>query len=110
MGDRYLVTAEEKSDETVGGILISGGADKVNSNVIVGRVEAVGDEVTEKGIEIGSRVMFAKYGATEVSRGLKCRSIFHPSTALGFDWFGLEWITYREACRRPHWKIQTCFS
>lgn len=62
LGKRIVVKALEQEQKTEGGIYLPETASKEKPQQ--GEVTAVGDEF--KGVKIGDKVVFAKYGGTEI--------------------------------------------
>jgi len=62
LGKRIVVKALEQEEKTEGGIYLPETASKEKPQQ--GEVTAVGDEF--KGVKIGDKVIFAKYGGTEI--------------------------------------------
>jgi chaperonin GroES len=62
LGKRVVVKALEQEQKTEGGIYLPETASKEKPQQ--GEVTAVGDEF--KGVKIGDKVVFAKYGGTEI--------------------------------------------
>ena len=70
LNDRVLVKRLEQEDKTKGGIIIP---DSAKEKPAEGKVEAVGPgKINEKGervrpdLKVGDRVLFSKYGGTDV--------------------------------------------
>ena len=62
LGKRIVVKALEQEEKTEGGIYLPETASKEKPQQ--GKVTAVGNEF--KGVKIGDKVIFAKYGGTEI--------------------------------------------
>ena len=79
LGDRFLVTMDKADGlaQSEGGILLTGNAAEGGS-ILVGVVQAAGEDASKEAPEVavGNRVLFSKYGTTEVSRS--CLYAFPP--------------------------------
>ncbi|EFN58613.1 hypothetical protein CHLNCDRAFT_140815 [Chlorella variabilis] len=66
LGDRLLVKPQEVEKQTAGGILLSPtSSGKSMQDALVGTVLAVGEDV-DIGVAAGDRVLFSKYGSSDV--------------------------------------------
>ena len=64
LGDRVVVKVSEPEEKNVGGIIIP---DTVKEKPVMGEIVAVGtDEEVKENLKVGDRVIYAKYGGTEV--------------------------------------------
>ncbi|KAK9817783.1 hypothetical protein WJX72_002096 [[Myrmecia] bisecta] len=66
LGDRVLVKHEEEKNVTSGGVLLTSGATKAIQEALIGEVLAVGEDVDIE-VKQGDRVVFSKYGSTDVN-------------------------------------------
>lgn len=64
LDDRVVIETKEQSEKNVGGIIIP---DTAKEKPMIGEVIAVGtDEDLEKAVKIGDKILYSKYGGTEV--------------------------------------------
>ncbi len=64
LDDRVVIEIKEQQEKNVGGIIIP---DTAKEKPMIGEVIAVGtDEELEKAVEIGDKILYSKYGGTEV--------------------------------------------
>ena len=64
LGDRVVVKVPEVEEKKVGGIIIP---DTVKEKPVMGEVQAIGtDDEVKENLAVGDKVIFAKYGGTEV--------------------------------------------
>ncbi len=87
LGDRVLIEIEPESEQTVGGIFIPDTArEKPQQGVVLavgpGKMLESGKR-EEMGIKPGDRVLFAKYGGTDVRLGEKDLKILSERDILG---------------------------
>ncbi len=87
LNDRILVKRLEEEEKTKGGIIIP---DSAKEKPAEGKVEAVGNgKLNDKGertpleIKVGDRVLFSKYGGTEVKIGGVDYLIMREDDVLG---------------------------
>jgi len=67
LGDRLLVKPQEKESKSAGGILLTATSNNsMGEDSFVGTVLAVGDEVELEGVKVGDRVLFSKYGSSNI--------------------------------------------
>lgn len=89
LGDRIVARRDESETRTAGGIIIPENAKKESC---AGTVLAVGPgKMTESGqllpmsVKPGDRVLFAKYGPTEVTQNNQTFVILHESEVLAVE-------------------------
>ena len=64
LGDRVVVKTVETEEKTSGGIIIP---DTAKEKPVMGKVVAVGnDDEVKENLKVGDKVIYAKYGGTEV--------------------------------------------
>jgi chaperonin GroES len=64
LGDRVVVKTVEMEEKTSGGIIIP---DTAKEKPVMGKVVAVGnDDEVKENLKAGDKVIYAKYGGTEV--------------------------------------------
>ena len=64
LGDRVVVKVHEPEEKKVGGIIIP---DTVKEKPVMGEIVAIGtDDEVKENLKVGDRVIYAKYGGTEV--------------------------------------------
>jgi chaperonin GroES len=64
LDDRVVIETKEQTEKNVGGIIIP---DTAKEKPMIGEVIAVGtDEDLEKAVKIGDKILYSKYGGTEV--------------------------------------------
>lgn len=64
LGDRIVIKIEEPEEKKVGGIIIP---DTVKEKPQVGSVVAIGtDDEVKENLKVGDKVVYAKYGGTEI--------------------------------------------
>jgi chaperonin GroES len=67
LGDRLLVKPQEKESKSAGGILLTATSNNsIGEDSFVGTILAVGDEVELEGVKVGDRVLFSKYGSSNI--------------------------------------------
>ena len=88
LNDRILVKRLESEEKTAGGIIIP---DSAKEKPAEGRIEAVGPgKMTDKGervamdVKVGDRVLFSKYGGTDVKIEGEDYLIMREDDILGF--------------------------
>jgi chaperonin GroES len=66
LGDRVVVKLhEEKSEKTAGGIIIP---ETAKEKPVMGKVVAIGtDEEVKDNLKVGDKVIYARYGGTEIT-------------------------------------------
>ncbi|BCX79637.1 co-chaperone GroES [Campylobacter sp. 19-13652] len=78
LGKRVLVERVEETKTTATGIIIP---DNAKEKPLSGEVKAVGSEV--ENVKVGDKVVFAKYGGTEVSLEGKNYLVLNIDDVLG---------------------------
>lgn len=78
LGKRVLVERVEETKTTASGIIIP---DNAKEKPLSGEVKAVGSEV--EGIKVGDKVVFAKYGGTEITLDSKSYLVLNIDDVLG---------------------------
>lgn len=78
LGKRVLVERVEETKTTASGIIIP---DNAKEKPLSGEVKAVGNEV--ENVKVGDKVVFAKYGGTEVSFEGKNYLVLNIDDVLG---------------------------
>lgn len=85
--DRILIEREKKEEKTRGGIIIP---DTAKEKPSIGRVVAVGSGLRDKDgkvipmdVKVGDRVLFAKWGGTEIPGSDEQYVIIKESDVLG---------------------------
>lgn len=64
LGDRVVVKVSEPEEKKVGGIIIP---DTVKEKPVMGEVVAIGtDDEVKENLKVGDKVIYAKYGGTEI--------------------------------------------
>lgn len=64
LGDRVVVKTVETEEKTSGGIIIP---DTAKEKPVMGKIVAVGnDDEVKENLKVGDKVIYAKYGGTEV--------------------------------------------
>ncbi len=64
LGDRVVVKTVETEEKTSGGIIIP---DTAKEKPVMGKVVAVGnDDEVKENLKVGDKVIYAKYGGTEI--------------------------------------------
>jgi len=64
LGNRVLIEREEQTNQTASGLYIP---DSAKEKPLNGKVIAVGKDAIEAGINEGDKVVFPKYGGTELT-------------------------------------------
>lgn len=80
LGNRVLIEKKEELNTTSTGIIIP---DSAKEKPFQGKVIAVGQKAKDEGISEGDKILFSKYGATEVSIDNKDYLIFNSEDILG---------------------------
>lgn len=78
LGKRVLVERVEETKTTASGIIIP---DNAKEKPLSGEVKAIGSEV--EGIKVGDKVVFAKYGGTEITLDSKSYLVLNIDDVLG---------------------------
>lgn len=78
LGKRVLVERVEETKTTASGIIIP---DNAKEKPLSGEVKAIGNEV--EGIKVGDKVVFAKYGGTEITLDNKSYLVLNIDDVLG---------------------------
>ena len=80
LDDRIVVEPKEQEEKNVGGIIIP---DTAKEKPLIGEVIAVGtDEDLQEVVKVGDKVLYAKYGGTEVEVEAKKYLIISRSDIL----------------------------
>jgi len=80
LGNRVLIEREEQTNQTASGLYIP---DSAKEKPFEGKVVAVGKDAIEAGLVEGDRVLFPKYGGTEVTIDGKEYLIMSSDDILG---------------------------
>lgn len=78
LGKRVLVERVEETKTTASGIIIP---DNAKEKPLSGEVKAVGAEV--EGVKVGDKVVFTKYGGTEINLDDKTYLVLNIDDVLG---------------------------
>ena len=64
LDDRVVIETKEQEEKNVGGIIIP---DTAKEKPLIGEVIAVGtDEDLQETVKVGDKILYAKYGGTEI--------------------------------------------
>jgi chaperonin GroES len=64
LGDHLVIKAEEAKTQTASGLYIK---EQWETRPPIGTITAVGPDVQEKSLKVGTKVLFMRYGATQTN-------------------------------------------